>query len=76
MLCRPSSFPEDQLEQFLTNVRRILRPNGRFILVDHDAHDQESLLMANMAHSVFNAVNGVSLEEEITETRNFRPMAH
>ncbi|WP_165397077.1 FAD-binding protein [Legionella sainthelensi] len=69
-------FPEDQLEQFLTNVRRILRPNGRFILVDHDAHDQESLLMANMAHSVFNAVNGVSLEEEITETRNFRPMAH
>ncbi|KTD68212.1 cytokinin oxidase [Legionella steelei] len=69
-------FPEDQLEQFLKNVRRILRPNGRFVLVDHDAHDKESLLMAHMAHSVFNAVNGISLEKEMTETRNFRPMDH
>ncbi|MCW8400034.1 class I SAM-dependent methyltransferase [Legionella sp. PATHC038] len=69
-------FPEDQLEQFLINVRRILRPNGRFVLVDHDAHDKESLLMAHMAHSVFNAVNGISLEAEMTETRNFRPMEH
>lgn len=69
-------FPEEQLEQFLTNVRRILRPNGRFLLVDHDAHDEESMLMANMAHSIFNATNGVSLEEEMSETRNFQSLDH
>lgn len=69
-------FPEEQLDQFLKNVRRILRPNGRFLLVDHDVHNKESLLMANMAHSIFNAVNGISLEEEMNETRNFRPMEH
>jgi FAD/FMN-containing dehydrogenase/SAM-dependent methyltransferase len=69
-------FPDDQIEQFLNNVRRILRPNGRFLLVDHDAHNDEALLMANMAHSVFNAANGAPLQEEMTEIRNFQPMSY
>ncbi|CDZ77000.1 putative decaprenylphosphoryl-beta-D-ribose oxidase [Legionella massiliensis] len=69
-------FPEEQLGQFLQNLRRILRPEGRFLLVDHDVRDEESLLMANMAHTIFNAVNGVPLEEEMNEIRNFQPMSY
>ncbi|ARH00994.1 FAD-binding protein [Legionella micdadei] len=69
-------FPEEELESFLTDVRRVLRDGGHFLLVDHDVVDEESASMAHMAHTVFNAVTGVSLQEELNERRDFRPMAH
>src|SRR5690606_37030982 len=36
---------------------------------------EPSMSMAHMAHTVFNAVTGVSLQDEMTERRGFRPMS-
>lgn len=69
-------FKDEKLDEFLKDVRRVLRPNGRFLLVDHDVRNQEDLAMAHMAHSIFNAVTGVSLEAEMKETRQFHSMEH
>lgn len=67
-------FTPEALHEFLTQVRRILKDDGVFLLVDHDARDQDEFDMATMAHSVFNAVTGVSAEDEVSEVRNFKPM--
>lgn len=69
-------FPPDELDKFLKDVRRVLREGGHFLLVDHDVIDAKAMSMAHMAHMIFNAVNGVSLEEEMNELRNFQPMSY
>ncbi len=69
-------FPGNELGSFLQEVRRVLRPGGHFLLVDHDVVDDTSMSMAHMAHMIFNAVNGASLEEEMNELRNFQSMAY
>jgi len=69
-------FPEKELEAFLNDVRRVLRPEGHFLLVDHDVDDEMSLHYAHGAHTFFNAVNGVSLQDEMNELRNFQPMSY
>ncbi|MDR3503249.1 MAG: FAD-binding protein [Legionella sp.] len=69
-------FEDDELEHFLDEIKRVLRPDGRFLLVDHDVTDEETMSMAHMAHTIFNVVTGVSLEEEMKETRKFHSMDH
>ena len=64
------------MHQFLEDIKRVLRPNGHFLLVDHDVQDETSMSMAHMAHSIFNVVTGVSLDEEMQETRDFHPMTY
>ena len=56
---------------------RILRPGGIFIIREHDLELNESegkvpYSMLDLAHSVFNAVTGVSVQDEIEEVRAFR----
>lgn len=67
-------FTPEKLEIFLDEVRRILRPEGHFMLVDHDVYNDDVNSMAHMAHFIFNAVNGVPLEDELAEIRDFKPM--
>jgi SAM-dependent methyltransferase len=69
-------FEEDKLHPFLDEIKRVLRPEGHFLLVDHDVTNEITMSMAHMAHSIFNAVTGVSLEEELRETRHFHSMTH
>ena len=69
-------FPEAELDALLADIRRVLRDGGHFLLVDHDVIDEQSMSMAHMAHMIFNAVNGVSIKEEMSELRNFQPMAY
>lgn len=69
-------FPENELDKFLQDVRRVLRPNGHFLLVDHDVVDEMSLHYAKGAHTFFNAVNGISLQDEMNEIRNFHPVSY
>lgn len=69
-------IPEDKMDGFLKSIRRILRPGGNFMLVDHDVQSEKDCAMANMAHSVYNAVMGVSLREEKNEIRNFHSLTH
>ena len=66
-------LPPAQLPFFLAEVRRILRPSGIFIVREHDASEQ-LIPMLDLAHSVFNAVTGVSSREERNEIRAFRPV--
>ena len=68
--------PVDELDEFLKEVRRVLRDGGHFLLVDHDIDSPKTLTMANMAHMIFNAVSGTSVEEEMSEIRNFQPMSY
>ncbi len=68
-------FTPKALDSFLKQVRGILRDGGHFLLVDHDARSQDEVDMAAMAHSIFNAVTGVSEEDEASEVRHFKPMS-
>ena len=68
-------IPEDKLDGFLGSIRRALRPGGSFLLVDHNVQDEKTKDYANLAHSVYNAVMGVSIEEEMGEVRNFKSLA-
>lgn len=65
-------FNDTALHEFLLNLNRIITDDGSFLLMDHDVTDETSHAMASLAHSVFNAVKGASLEDEFNETRNFR----
>ncbi len=67
-------IPEHKMDGFLKSLNRVLRPGGSILLVDHDIKDQTTFDMATMAHSVYNAVMGTSLEEEMNEVRNFKPL--
>lgn len=69
-------FTKEGLDVFLKDVKRVLRDNGHFLLVDHDVTDDITLTMAHMAHSIFNAVTGVPIEEELNEVRLFAPIEY
>lgn len=67
-------IPQQNLPRFLTEVVRVLRPGGLFIVREHDA--SPSLMpMLDLAHSVFNAVMGVTDKEEQMELRAFRSLS-
>lgn len=70
-------FTPEGLDTFLSEVKRVLRNDGQFLLVDHavDDNDSKTMAMAHFAHFLFNAVNGVSLKDEIEEIRDFKPIA-
>jgi hypothetical protein len=59
---------------FLQLVWRILRPGGVFLFREHDGRP-DLLPMVDVAHSVFNCLTGVTLEDEANEIRAFRPIA-
>lgn len=67
-------IPQQHLPQFLTEVVRVLRPGGLFIFREHDASPSLMPLL-DLAHSVFNAVMGVTDKEEEQELRAFRPLS-
>ena len=60
-----------KLKLFLREVERVLRPGGIFLFREHN-NDETLLPMLDVAHSVFNAVTGVSTMEEAEEIRAFR----
>lgn len=78
-------LPQTDIMKFLGEVRRILRPGGLFIVREHNARpvtppskgqaptsELDLIPMLDLAHSVFNAVTGVSLHDERNEVRAFR----
>ncbi|CAE8659898.1 unnamed protein product [Polarella glacialis] len=64
---------QNRLLPFLAEVVRVLRPGGLFIVREHDA-SEELMPMLDLAHSVFNAVLGVTDPEEEKEIRAFRSL--
>lgn len=68
-------FPEDKLDGFLKDIKRILRKGGHLLLVEHDIND-DTLWIAHGAHMIFNAVTGETLKNEMGEIRNFHNVAY
>jgi FAD/FMN-containing dehydrogenase len=62
---------EDQLQPFLASVCRVLRPDGLFILRDHDVTTPEMRALVSLAHTVFNAGLGETWETNRNELRYF-----
>ncbi len=64
-------FPVENLADIVNSIHKILRSDGLFVIREHDAeHDLIPLL--NVAHNIFNAVTGETLENEQYEIRQFR----
>lgn len=68
-------FPEDKLDAFLKELRRVLKPGGHLLLNDHDVIDEKSHLLAHAAHTMVNLIGNEPLDVEQNELRLFKPMA-
>lgn len=64
-------FPENKVDYFMQELRRVLRPGGKFLLMDHDVVNDVDMAMAWGAHMFYNAVMGETLDNEMNETRHF-----
>lgn len=58
-------------EAFISTVRDLLRPGGRLVLRDHDAHNEDTRRIAALAHDTFNAGTQESWQFNADERRNF-----
>lgn len=69
-------IPQERLDAFIDSIKRILRPEGTFILMDHDAHTKELVELVDVVHSIFNAATGVDPETNRNEVRNFHALQY
>lgn len=69
-------IPPEKIDTFVASIKRILRPGGMFILMDHDAYTDELKELADVVHSIFNAATNVSPEENQLEVRNFQALQY
>jgi len=63
--------PVKKRGEFISSVRDLLRPGGKLILRDHDAHNEDMWRMAALAHDTFNAGTHQSWQVNESELRNF-----
>lgn len=68
--------PVEKLDSFIASIKRILRPGGTFILMDHDAHTEELQNFVNVVHGIFNAATGVEPETNKQEIRDFHSLEY
>ena len=67
--------PPEKLTPFIQSIARILKPGGVLILREHDVTNELTSEIANMAHTLYNAIVGsVNFETEKSEIRNFKPI--
>jgi len=62
-------------QEFLGQLRTVLRPGGVLIVRDHNARDEGMLRMVGLAHDVFNMGTGESWQYNERELRNFYSLA-
>lgn len=63
--------PLSKREEFISSVRDVIRPGGRLILRDHDAHNEDMWRIAALAHDTFNAGIYENWQYNQNELRNF-----
>lgn len=68
--------PTEKLDDFIDSIKRVLKPGGSFILMDHDAGSESMKTLASAVHGVFNAATGETPETDRQEIRNFESLQH
>jgi len=63
--------PREKLAAYIQSIHRVLRPEGFFILRDHDAGTEDAKIFCSLVHTVFNAGLGVPWEDDRQELRLF-----
>ncbi|MDH5545012.1 MAG: class I SAM-dependent methyltransferase [Gammaproteobacteria bacterium] len=63
--------PVDQREAFIGGLRDLIRPGGKLVLRDHDAHNEDLRRVAALAHDTFNAGTRQPWKANEVELRNF-----
>jgi len=63
--------PIHKREEFISSVIDVIRPGGKLILRDHDAHNEDMWRMAALAHDTFNAGIDETWQFNENELRNF-----
>jgi FAD/FMN-containing dehydrogenase len=66
----------EHVDAFAQSVARVLRPGGVFILREHDVRDERMRAFVALTHTVVNAGQGTSWENNAAERRHFAPLAH
>ena len=66
--------PLDRLDTFIQSIVRVLKPNGIFILRDHDVTSPQMHTFVSLVHAVFNAGLNEPWEVNAQELRHFRPI--
>lgn len=69
-------IPHEKLDPFIDSIKRVLKPGGSFILMDHDADSIAMIHFVDVVHSVFNAATGVSPFTNSQEVRNFHSLSY
>lgn len=70
-------IPAEKIEPFVASIARVMKPNGTFLLREHDCIDKDTHSIIYGAHSIYNLViPGESQEAESAEVRNFQPLAY
>jgi len=64
--------PPDKLGDFVSSLRRALRPGGRLLVREHDVVDPEMDAFVALAHDVFNVGVGLSWDDNAGQRRHFR----
>lgn len=57
--------------QFIASIHKVIRPNGKLILRDHDCDTNAQKTIVALAHDVFNMGTGETWEYNSKEIRNF-----
>jgi len=63
--------PREKLADYIQSIHRVLRPEGFFVLRDHDAGTDDARTFCSLVHTVFNAGLGVPWEVDRQELRLF-----
>lgn len=64
--------PEENLENYIKSIHRILRKGGMFILRDHDVKSTEMATFVSLVHTVFNLGLNVTWEVNSSEYKSFK----
>jgi len=65
--------PVAKLDGFVKSIYRILRPNGSFVIRDHNVKTPEMAIFVSLVHTVFNVGLNETWEFEAKDFKNFKP---
>lgn len=64
--------PVEKLDTYVASIKRVLKPDGKFIMREHDCHTPKMVTFASLVHTVFNLGLKESWQYNTEEYRSFR----